>query len=82
VKHRWIAEIWDDYAEHVLPSDAPPVQVQETRRAFYFGVNGLFGLLMNGLDEDSEPTDADLAKMSDIQDELKQFVKDVEAGRR
>lgn len=28
---------WDSYAEHVMPSDAPRVQRQETRRAFYAG---------------------------------------------
>ena len=32
-----LAEAWQSYATSVLPIDAPPVQVQETRRAFYAG---------------------------------------------
>jgi hypothetical protein len=36
-KGRLIRDGWQDYAEKVLPADAPPVQKQETRRAFYAG---------------------------------------------
>lgn len=28
---------WNAYAEHVMPSDAPPVQRQDMRRSFYAG---------------------------------------------
>lgn len=34
---RLIRDGWNDYAEKILPKDAPQVQRQETRRAFYAG---------------------------------------------
>lgn len=34
---RLVRDGWQDYAEKILPKNAPPVQRQETRRAFYAG---------------------------------------------
>jgi len=33
-----VAESWATYQTHVLPREASPVQIEETRRAFYAGV--------------------------------------------
>ena len=46
---------WLAYHLHVLPDDAPEVQVRETRRAFYAGAEAMFTLInkaSNGLTED------------------------------
>lgn len=32
-----IAAVWDDYRKHVLPENCGPIQLTETRRAFYAG---------------------------------------------
>lgn len=34
---RLVRDGWYSYAEKILPKNAPPVQRQETRRAFYAG---------------------------------------------
>lgn len=39
-----VAESWETYRQAVLPKNASPVQVQETRRAFYAGS---YFMLMN-----------------------------------
>lgn len=78
---RLIEDCWRTYAEHVLPTNAPPVQVQETRRAFYGGVQSLMGVMFDiGGDEVSE--DEGVRRLESVRAELKQFVRDVTQGRK
>lgn len=42
-----MADIWESYVAKVLPSDAPEVQVFETRRAFYSGALAIVSLADN-----------------------------------
>lgn len=72
---------WDDYVQRVLPPGVGPVQLQETRRAFYAGAVHLFHTLITMLDPDAEPTEADLAKMDAIQAEILRYGADLGAGR-
>ena len=58
----------------VIPENAPQVQLDEMRMAFFAGAQHLFGSIMSALDEDKEPTEADLERMSKISDELDQFL--------
>jgi hypothetical protein len=53
--------------------DAPPDQLDEMRKAFMAGAAHLFSSIMNVLDEDAEPTEADMRRMSLIHDELQRF---------
>jgi hypothetical protein len=77
-----IAQEWASYVERVMPPDAPSLQHQEMRRAFYAGVASLFFLQMKMLDPGSEDaTEADLARMDSIHAELAQFEADVRRGR-
>lgn len=69
-----IKNAWRDYAERVVPTGAPPIQMQETKRAFYAGAIALWSTIIKSLDADSEPTDADMERMSAINDELQEFV--------
>jgi hypothetical protein len=55
--------------------DAPKVQLEEMKKAFFAGAQHLFSSIMTILDEDKEPTDADLKRMSLISDELDTFGK-------
>lgn len=34
---RTMREEWEDYRQRIVPKDAHPIQIQETRRAFYAG---------------------------------------------
>jgi hypothetical protein len=56
--------------------DAPQVQIDEMRNAFMAGAQHLFSSIMSILDPGSEPTDADLRRISLIDDELRQFYEE------
>lgn len=77
-----IAAEWKSYREDVMAGDAPPIQVQECRRAFYAGAQAFLSLLMSKLEPDAEPTEADLQMMDEIHEELQQFARAVAAGVR
>jgi hypothetical protein len=58
-----------------VPLDAPPVQLEEMRNAFFAGAHHLFGSIMTILEPDAEPTDKDLDRMSLINKELEDFIQ-------
>jgi hypothetical protein len=62
----------------VIPSEAPPIQVNEMRMAFFAGAQHLFASIMAVMDTDREPTPRDLHRMSMIHEELEAFRKDFE----
>lgn len=72
---------WDTFREQVLSPDAPEVQLVEMRRAFFGGAAALFGVMMTRLDPGEEPTEADMAQMQAIDDEIRDFVSRVGSGR-
>lgn len=57
-----------------VPPDAPQVQIDEMRQAFFAGAQHLFSSIMGILDPGSEPTDADMRRMDLIQSELDAFI--------
>jgi len=61
-----------------IPLDAPAVQLNEMRMAFMAGAQHLFASIMGMLDEDAEPTDADLKRMDMIHEELEAYAKELE----
>jgi hypothetical protein len=77
-----IAAEWATYAEHILPKNAPPIQVQETRRAFYAGAGAILHHILRLADPGEEPTETDLRMMDDIEVEIEEWLVDMEAGRR
>jgi len=64
---------WLVYRKHLMPADAGAVQIAETEQAFYAGAQHLFASIMGALDEDAEPTEDDMRRMSDIHEELNAF---------
>lgn len=64
---------WRAYQIVVLPKDAGPVQIDETRKAFFAGAQHLFASIMSVLDPDEEPTANDLRRMDLIDQELHKF---------
>ena len=68
---------WQSMLLLVVPKDAPPVQVSEMRKAFFMGAQHLYAALMSIMDEDAEPTDADMDKMTLIHNELEAFRMEV-----
>jgi hypothetical protein len=67
---------WVGYRLHVMSPDAPPLQLDECRMAFMAGAQHLFSSIMNILEPDAEPTDADLRKMDLIDRELRKFAQE------
>lgn len=69
-----IQEEWQSYKRQVLPANAPLVQIQECRRAFYSGAVAAFNIYRSlGADEISE--DEGVRILSDMDDELCEFPK-------
>lgn len=61
----------------VLPPNASDVQVSEMRKAFFMGAQHLYASIMGIMDEDREPTDSDMNRMSLIHNELEAFRMEV-----
>jgi len=59
-----------------IPENAPQVQIDEMRAAFFCGASHLFSSIMTVLDPDGEASDKDLERMSLIQEELDRFLRD------
>lgn len=72
---------WREYRTKVIPLEAPAIQAQESRRAFYAGAQALLGLLLNVMAPGTEPTTADLKVMDEIAAELTAFSQAVREGR-
>lgn len=58
-----------------IPADAPLIQIDEMRHAFFAGAQHLFSSIMLMLDPDIEPTDNDMRRMNNIQKELDLFIE-------
>lgn len=58
-----------------IPEDAPQIQLDEMRNAFFAGAQHLFGSIMQMLEPGAEPTENDLRRMTLISEELDEFLK-------
>ncbi len=68
---------WIGMLRHVIPKDASDTQVGEMRKAFFMGAEHLYASIMSIMDEDREPTERDMNRMSLIHNELEAFRKEV-----
>lgn len=66
-----VSDFWTDYKEKVVPTNAPEVQVVETRKAFYAG-----GIALVSLIHQMDMTDP-AKSFKAIEDELMQFAASV-----
>lgn len=73
---------WVGFRLAVFPpdGDAPAIQLEEMRKAFFAGSQHLFSSIMTILEPGAEPTDADLKRMDSIDAELKEFITDFIKG--
>lgn len=76
-KKRRIGELWSEYRRQVVAAGAGPLQVEETRRAFYAGAATLFGALMNVLGPESEPTETEFQALDEIALEFREHLDDL-----
>jgi hypothetical protein len=76
-----IKEQWNSYVRAVLPPSVGPVQMIETRRAFYAGAQAMIQILSEGVSDADEVTPGDMSLAEGLQAELEQFGDDVKSGR-
>lgn len=78
-----LLEEWNSYMKAVFPNGRPtdPIQLQETRRAFYAGALAIFSRILRDLTPSAEPEPQDLTMMDDIKNELDAFYEKVKAGQ-
>lgn len=77
-----VAKEWAVYRRTCVPPHAGPVQVEQTRRAFYCGALALFHSILGALSEDREPMPEDFSLLEGIDAELKAFTADLERQAR
>jgi hypothetical protein len=65
-----------------IPTDAPDVQIKEMRLAFMAGAQHLFTSIINTLDPEEEPTEADMRRMELINRELAAFADELKRDAR
>ena len=68
-----LADQWMEFSKEFVPANAPPVQTQECRRAFYAGAAAFFSTIYHSMDEGAEATDADVTKLAAMHQELIDF---------
>jgi hypothetical protein len=76
-----VLEQWNEFVRMALRPDAPAIQKLEMRRAFYGGAHMILFRILDELTAGDEATPADLETMKDIQQELREFLELVKAGR-
>jgi hypothetical protein len=65
---------WVTYDRLVLSPEAPQIQRDECRMAFFAGAQHLFGSILGILEPGADPTAKDLERMSQIDVELRTFI--------
>ena len=68
-----LADQWTEFSKEFVPANAPPVQLTETRRAYYAGAAAFFSTIYHSMDEGAEATDADVTKLAAMHQELIDF---------
>jgi hypothetical protein len=58
-----------------IPLDAPAIQIEEMRNAFFAGAQHLMSSIMTVLDPGADVTDADVDRMAAIHAELDGFIE-------
>lgn len=77
----YIKQNWDKYLREVMPKDAPPIQIIETRRAFYSGAASLFTMMVDSTKRDGMTEKEGIDYLAELQAEIVQFGIDLLDGR-
>jgi hypothetical protein len=59
----------------IILEDAPPIQVEEMRNAFFAGAQHLFSSILQILEPGAEPTEKDMHRLTLIDIELREFIE-------
>jgi hypothetical protein len=64
---------WQGLRLAAIPPDAPDIQLEEMRNAFFAGAQHLYVTLLRVMEDGEDATATDLARMGKIDDELQRF---------
>lgn len=78
-KGKLIEAGWVALRLNCIHPNAPPEQLQEMRMAYLAGAQHLFSSIVATMDEDKEPTPADLNRMELIHKELEAFTGELKS---
>jgi hypothetical protein len=67
---------WQSLKIMSIPEDAPEIQIDEMRNAFFAGASHLFSSIVVILDPGEEPTERDIERLDLINKELERFMED------
>ena len=67
---------WQTLKMLSLPPNAPQIQIDEMRNAFFAGAQHLFASIIEMLDPEAEVTETDMRRMDAIEKELQNFYKE------
>lgn len=70
---------WVGFLHACQLKEAPVIQLQEMRRAFYAGSLHVFSSMMSFLEPGEDPTEKDMNRMGKLCDELDKFEQDFKA---
>lgn len=73
-----IERTWQVFRDHVIPRDAPDIQVRSCRMAFFGGATSLYSLVIFGLSDGDTIEQSDLNLMQRIDAELREFAVEME----
>ncbi len=74
-----IKQEWELYKVVVVPAGASPIQLQETRRAFYAGAEAMTRL-MHAATTQTATEEEGMQAFAEIERELQDFTRQVQAG--
>lgn len=77
-KGKLIEAGWIGLRIAAVPLDASAIQLEEMRNAFFAGAQHLFSSIITILEPDAEPTEKDLARIDQIDAELRAFIQTFE----
>lgn len=75
-KGKLIEAGWVGLRLAAIPDAAGKIQLEEMKNAFFAGAQHLFSSIMDIMDDDHEPTAADLRRMDLISTELEGFIRE------
>lgn len=78
---QFIEQQWRSFFAAVGLQDAPAIQLQEMRRAFFAGARAYSSIIFQHVETGDEPTDNDMALMAALEAEMVAFARDVAQGR-
>jgi hypothetical protein len=76
-----IADKWNQFAQLVFRPGTSEIQIRDMRRAYYIGFHTALLTLLHGVSEGDEPTDSDVAYLSQLHEECERFAADIKRGR-